>query len=219
MWPSVFDGTFDCVETSISSDGLRLSSSQNNSIGARLPGVALMAILAAFIVGPQIALAGYALTDPLTRNTITQHPVVALQLALALVFWVGLVVWPLRLGLARFSRRRTVTIAHQTVRVADASAWSAATWTVPLSDYLGLAQHIKSSLSGITHQIVLVHPQRKFSLVLHASERCSLVDIDRLALQLGLPIIAASEIYRTRRATIANFNAVLPLRTLLDATP
>lgn len=218
MWPRIFDGSFDCIETSFASDGSGLTSIQHNSIGARLPGVALMAILAAFIVGPQLALAGYALTDPLTRTTIAQHPVVALQLAMALAFWIGLVVWPLRLGLARFSRRRTVTIAHRTVSVADGSAWSAATWTAPLSDYLGLASHVKSSLSGITHQVVLVHPERKLSLVLHASEHSSRFDLDRLALQLELPMIAASEIYRKRRVTADHFNAIAPPQTMRTAT-
>ncbi len=190
--------TFDTVETTSSADSPIWQSEQRNSTLARLPGVTFMAALAGLIVGPQIAVAAYALADASSRQTIAQDPIVAVQLAIALIFWFGLVIWPLRRGLSRLSQRRVLTIDATMVTVDETNLFGARRWSEPLTSFSGLTHFVRSSLSGLRHELVLVHPEPARSLLVAVSEHMSDADIVLVRARLRVREVAADELYRRR---------------------
>jgi hypothetical protein len=156
-------------------------------------------VLAAAVVLPQIALAAHALSSPELRAAVLAQPMVSPQLAIALAFWIGLFAWP-RHGLyVRLTWRRTVEITNDRVAVADLVAFGQTTWSAPLASYKGIAHHIRSSLSGNRHELVLVHPDPKRSVLLMVADHLTDSDVARMTHLLRLPQLPAKELYRLEK--------------------
>ena len=187
---------FQRVEASGASDGLPFRTTQDAATAPNLMYLILLSLLAAAVVLPQIGLAGYALSSPELRHAILAQPMVSLQLAIALAFWIGLFAWPLHALYGRLTWRRTVEITDETVAVAELLAFGGSNWTAPLSSYRGVAHHIRSSLSGNRHELVLVHPDPKRSVLLMVAYHLCEADVARMTQLLRLPQIPAQELYR-----------------------
>lgn len=200
---------FECVELTSIEGTFPLQSSQTAPRAANAVHLCLMSILAALIVLPQIAFAGYALASPLLRHVIAEQPLIALQLVVALVFWLMLFALPLSGLFARLTWRRNLEITPEQVFVSDDGAFGPSNWTAPLSSYNGIAHHIRSSLSGNRHELVLAHPNHRRSVLLMVADNISEADIARMANFLRMPQIPASELYRPRN----NSRGITPAAT------
>ncbi|RUO98994.1 hypothetical protein [Hyphomicrobium sp.] len=154
-----------------------------------------MTVLAAAIVLPQLVFAIYAVTAPQVRNALIDHPMIAVELALALVFWVALIVWPLRNILLGLISDRYVDIRDGEVKVVDRTPFSATLWQMPLASFEGVALHSRSSLSGVRQEAVLVHPNRHRSIVLMVAERIGAQELDSLCRMLSLSLVPAGRLY------------------------
>jgi hypothetical protein len=186
---------FECVDVTSELDAFPLRWQQSAPRVTDVIHLSLMSALAALVVLPQIGLAGYALQSAEIRHAIIDQPLVAFQLAAALTFWIGLFAWPLK-GLAtRLGCRRTVEITKDSVEVADIRAIGKSVWSEPLASYRGVAHHIRSSLSGTRHELVLVHADAGRSVLLAAAEQISDAEISRMTRLLGLPQVQPSEMY------------------------
>ncbi len=183
---------FDRVVMTTAPGELPLRVDLTNDTWSRLPGLALMFGLAGLIGAPQAALAIYALDAP--------SPLIGLELGLGFLLLAGLVWWPLRLGVTRLARRRTVEICRDHVFVTDRGHFSEMRWSAPMSEFAGVAHHVRSSLSGVRHELVLVHPKRRRSLILRVSEKISEQDLDDMRCLLLTPKVASLELYQPRRA-------------------
>lgn len=187
---------FEDVVCDGGSAGAPLRSVQTASRAANALHLAVLTILAAAIVIPQLGLAGYALLTPAVREQVLAKPLVSLQLVIALVFWVGIFVWPLKNLIMRLSSRCTVEIYDGLVTVTERGPFGSLTrWTLPLSAYKGIARHVRSSLSGIRHELILVHPDPRRSVFLMATPATSCADIDRLARSLDLAEVPVRDLY------------------------
>jgi hypothetical protein len=186
---------FERIEVSGGFDQLPLTIRQTNSKLAKLPGLFLMTTLAALIVLPQLAFAIYALTSADVRTALAQHPLVAVELALALTFWIGLIVWPLRNILIALISDRFVDIRNGEVKVVDQTSFSTTLWQAPIASFEGVALHTRTSLSGVRQEAVLVHPNKKRSIILMAADRIGGTDFDRLCHTLSLPAVSAGRLY------------------------
>jgi hypothetical protein len=60
-----------------------------------------------------------------------------------------------------------------------------------------VAHHIRASLSGARHEIVLVHADRRRSVLLHFADRVLESELAAVARRLELPVVPARWIYRT----------------------
>lgn len=157
--------------------------------GSRL-GYGLLALLAAFVVGPQLALAFEALSNPEVRGVFAAKPLVAVELALALCFWIALFAWPLK-GLKDSLRpAETVTFGDKLVTVERQRGVATETLTLPASSFVGLSRTTKSSLSGVAQVLVLEHPDPSKSLCLLSAEHIPEATVRALADALDLPLIA-----------------------------
>lgn len=201
-------GGFEVIEVSGNSDRLPITIRQTNSKLAKLPGLVLMTLLAALIVLPQVVFAIYAVASADVRHALVSHPTIALELALALVFWVGLIIWPLRSILIALISDRLVDIRDGNVKVIDRTLFSTTLWQMPLASFEGLALHTRSSLSGVRQEAILVHPLRNRSIILMIAERIGGQEFDKLSEMLGLPVVPAGRLYDLRDKPRRRENAV-----------
>lgn len=187
--------TFDDVQALEGLSQLPIQLKQTNHKFSQLPGLLLMASLAAFTVLPQFAIAGVTLTSSETRTVLANNPMIGLELALAAGFWAFLVLWPLRnIVLALFCERH-VEIRDGVIHVVDRSPVSATEWSLPLHAYVGIAHHVRSSLSGVRHELVLVHGDRRRNVLLAAAPTIGQPEIRELCRLLELPEIPAAALY------------------------
>ncbi len=187
--------SFEVIEVSGDPDRLPITIRQTNSKLAKIPGLLLMTVLAAAIVLPQLGFAIYALTSPDVRNALARHPVIAVELSLALIFWIGLIIWPLRNILIALISDRFVDIRDGEVKVVDRTPFSTTLWQMPLASFEGVALHNRSSLSGVRQEAVLVHPNRHRSIIVMAAERIGSQELDSLCGMLSLPAVPAGLLY------------------------
>ena len=199
---------FEVIEVSGIPYRLPIILRQSNSKLSRIPGLVLMAILAALIVGPQVGFAAYAIASPEVRSAMIAHPMVAIELALALVFWVGLIVWPLRNILLALLSDREVDIRDGEVKVIDRTAFSKTFWRMPLATYEGVAVRVRSSLSGVRQEAILVHPNKNRSIVLMTAEHIGAREVEELCTLLSLPSAPADRRFGPGEQVSGRENAV-----------
>jgi hypothetical protein len=190
---------FECVEVISGPASFPICSKQGSARGPGIMHLALMASLAAVIVTPQIGVAVYALQSPGIRQTILDQPLVTFQLAVAMAFWIGLFAWPLKGLFDRLTWRRGVEITHDRVYVADTRALGVSQWSAPLTSYKGVAHHIRSSLSGTRHELILVHEDAARSVLLIAANHISETEIAGMTRLLRLPQVPARALYARRK--------------------
>jgi hypothetical protein len=190
---------FDNVDVEFGNEGVPFRSSQQSSRWPSIIRLALLSCLAAAILLPQLTLAVHAIALPDTRAIIFAHPLLALDLLLAIGLWIGLFGWPLKRLAAHINSRRDIEIAEGQVSVQDRKSFSEKTWSAPLKSYSGIAHHLRTSLTGTRHELILVHPEPQRSVLLMVSEHISASDIARFSRILGLPEVSPRELYSARR--------------------
>jgi hypothetical protein len=156
---------------------------------------------------------------PATRAAVQQHPALALEILAAIAFSTYLMWLPMRRLLARLAIRRTVEIDATSVRVVECGHFRSWVWSAPLSSFTGVAHHVRASLSGTRHELILVHPIREKSVLLSVAVRTAQSEVDRVVALLGHKEIAPSELYRFRAPWPRIAPATLPnaAPTLTDA--
>ncbi len=202
--------SFECVTMTNGSASLPLRSVQGPVKATSLAALIFLSVVAACVIVPLLALAGYALQSAEIRQAILSQPIVSFQLLAAILLWLFLFAWPLKSLFSRLTWRRAVEITSESVAVRDTRSFGDSNWTAPLSSYKGIAHHTRSSLSGTRQELVLVHPDARRSVLLLTAEHISGSDISRITRLLALPQIAAAELYRLgsigeRRATGMSF--------------
>lgn len=121
----------------------------------------------------------------------------SIPLAAAFLLWAVLFGWPIAIRAWRIGQRRRISLVPHSVEVTDASLLGHACWFEPLASYDGIAHHIRASLSGTRHELLLIHPDPKRSLLLRAAASINQREIDELASLLGCREIAPQMFYRS----------------------
>lgn len=192
---------------------LTLKATQTAPRAASVLHLAFLALLAAVVVLPQLALAGYAMITPGVRSQIAAEPMAAFQLFIAFLFWLAIFLWPLKNLVMRLTAWRHIEISGDQVIVTERRAFARiARYTLPLEAFRGLARNIRSSLSGTRHELVLVHPDPQKNLLLLAVPATATEEIDRLSRTLNLPEVPARDLY-----PLASLR--LPIRAPFRAAP
>ena len=94
-------------------------------------------------------------------------------------------------------------ISGETVAATNGPAGAPA-WNEPLTAYRGVAHHIRTSLSGAQHEIVLVHPDASKSIVLTTADRIGQPQVDAMAALLNVCEVPARTLYQSRRSQTWN---------------
>ena len=157
----------------------------------------LLPVLAVLIVPPTLILF-LALED--LRHAIADKPLAVGMLVLGLVTWAGVFLVPTQRLIRKLWTTRSVRVAADGVTVNDGGFLGSRQWNAPLSDFSGIAHHVRATLSGVRHELVLVHRDRRRAVLLHTADRISQATIDRAAALFRLPQLPARELYRVMRA-------------------
>lgn len=144
------------------------------------------------------------------RDATMHHPVIAAILGAGLTGWALLFLVPAKRIIQRFGNRRRVTIVGARVTVADRSLFRSTQWSAPLAEFRGVAHHVRSTLSGVRHELVLVHPERGRSVVLHSAHAMAQSTIDRATALFSVQQVPAHELYRMQRRQDAPATGTLP---------
>ena len=157
----------------------------------------ILTIPAVFAVGfGSLMLILEALVAPGPRAIVAQHPALGLEILTGIAFGAYLLGLPLKRLVDRLAATRTILIDETMVTVTESGHFRSQTWSAPRSAFTGIAHHVRASLSGTRHELILVHPQREKSLLLSLAPRMSQSEVDWVATLLSCKEIPPSELYR-----------------------
>jgi hypothetical protein len=157
----------------------------------------LLAVPAALAIGVGAAmLMVQAAIVPEARAVLALHPMLGLEILAAVAFFAWLLGMPLRRLFVRLTLSREVEIDHTAVTVTEHGRFRSKTWSQPLGSYAGLAHHVRASLSGTRHELILVHPQREKSVLLSLAAKMAQDEVDRVANVVSHKEIPATALYR-----------------------
>ena len=181
-------------------DRLPFSVDQKSSRTSTLIMLLLLVPAVVTILVPVGLLAAFA-TQAL--GAAVEHPEAAVQVVLGLGVWTLLFVLPAKRLIQRFGTARHVRIDLGLVTVHEHGIFRASSWTAPLSEFSGVTHHVRSTLSGVRHELILVHSDRSKSVLLHAGDQIPYASIEGAAALFGLPHVPAGALYRFGQAEIS----------------
>lgn len=178
--------------------------------------LAMLLIAGCLVAAPQLVLATAAIANTGVRERLAENPIVALQLAIAMLLWIALVTWPVSRIVRRLSRERRIEITHDQVMVTDHYGHRTAHWQAPHADFIGLAHAARTSLTGRRDELVLVHRKPEKSLIVAAGETISADVHLAQAAAFGLPQLPAAAVFAVPGSRLFKGEAAL---THVSPTP
>jgi hypothetical protein len=172
---------------------------------SRLPAVVLLlliATVAVVLILPFGLVAAFAASQPESLAVVAAKPRPAVQLASGVALGILAVAVLLRRLTLRLGRGRTVTIAEGLVTVHARGVFRDSRWSTPLPEFAGVAHHVRASLSGTRHEVILVHPEPACSVLLEFGASVEQSRIDEVSRLLGLPEVPARELYRAPKRVV-----------------
>lgn len=148
---------------------------------------------------PLTLLAAHAVAEPAALHFLAEHPLTTVQISLAIAICALLFVRPLQRLLVRAGAKRQVEIAAGTVRVTDWGPLRTRAWSEALSGYRGVAHHVRTTLSGMRQEMILVHPDPARHVLLAVGDNISKETLARTAALFNLPEVHARELYGFER--------------------
>ena len=170
---------------------LQLSTSRSSAILK----LALLAPMMILVAVPLSMIAAQAGAEHTALDYVLENPLSSAQIVAGLAIWAALFLIPLKRIITRMGARREVEITASEVRVADSSPFGGRDWSAPLASYKGIAHHIRSSLSGNRHELILVHADPAKCVLLAVADRISQETLDRAKSLFGLPELPARALY------------------------
>lgn len=152
--------------------------------------------LVVFLAVASYGLLMQAAAAPTVRTVVAAHPAIGLEVLAGIAVWLYLLGLPLQRLARRLSISRTVEIDDGTVRVIEQGYFRTRSWVAPLAAFQGVAHHVRASLSGTRHELILVHAERDKSILLNLSSQVSQAEVERVATLLGHKEIPPSSLYR-----------------------
>lgn len=186
---------FDHVEPTPDFQALPIELRLSTSRSSALLKLMLLAPMMVMLAVPLSLIGARAAGDPDPISHLVSNPLAALQIVTGLLVWTALFLWPLKRIIGRMGARRRVEIDAAQVRVTDTSPFGGKSWSAPLQSYAGIAHHIRASLSGNRHELILVHTDPAKSIVLAIADRITQATVDRATALLGLPEVPARSLY------------------------
>lgn len=161
--------------------------------------VGLSALAIAGLLLPVALIVADAITNPQITNTFADHPGSIALLSAGIAVGLGLLTFPLRSGLARLNGEASIEMADGMVRAEHRGLLTTQTWSEPLAKFCGVTHHIRATLSGARHEIILVHPEPAKDILLHLANRHPQEGADHFARLLGLPELQPRVLYNSQR--------------------
>lgn len=150
------------------------------------------------LFGGMILVASQALSEPEALNIALARPMATFQIVAGLLLLATLILVPMHRLFARVARTALIEIDDGVVRVRETGLLAGRSFTEPLAAYEGAAHRIRTTLSGIQHEVILVHPDARRDVVIALDAANPSLTPSALMAQLRLPEIALADIRRAR---------------------
>lgn len=171
---------------------IRLEQRPGRLIG--VAGAVFTALCAVLLITPIGLVAATAADQSATTTIIAERPFIAVQLGVATLAGAFLLFFAGRRISTRVGRDRTVVIESGRVTVFDRGLFGVSIWSEPLASYRGIVQHIRASLSGTRHELILFHGDGRKNILLEMSVSLPQDRVDQTAALLALPEVAPREL-------------------------
>ncbi len=132
---------------------------------------------------------------------LAERPLASVQIAAGVALCTGLLAVPAVRALSRLLVRREVRFDDDAVQILRHTPLGISALSVPVKDYRGIAHHIRASLSGLVHEVVLVHPDAAMSVTLVSAPHVTQAALDEYKSLFNLPEIPARAIYERHWST------------------
>ncbi len=156
------------------------------------------------LCGGMFLVTSQALSEPEALNRAIAQPMVTLQVVAGLLLLATLILVPARRLVARAIHAGEIEIDDRLVRVSEHGYLARRSFAEPLEAYRGIAHRIRTTLSGVEHELVLVHPDARRDVVIALDGARADMTPANLMARIGLPEIAAGDIRRVRRVATAH---------------
>lgn len=157
--------------------------------------LAALSVAALAIVTPFAAVLAHLIDTPHARSLMTEQPGSVVQLALGLVVWTVLLGWPAKRLARRLITRRIVCLTRGHVAVEETGIKGTSSWTLPMTAFTGLAHHVRASVSGVGHELVLRHDDPSRSVLIAVAPRITQSEVERICALLEVREIPARLLY------------------------
>lgn len=137
-------------------------------------------------------------SDPGARTILANRPLLGVELLAGLIVLFGIFGWPLVHLAARGLERRRVTIDGGVVESQASGLFGSSSWNEPLAQYAGVSHRVRTSLSGVRHELVLVHRRPSRSVVVQCAPQ-----ISEGAVQAAARFFALAEIPSREAASLS----------------
>jgi hypothetical protein len=148
------------------------------------------------LVGGIFLVTTEALSKPDALHLALAQPLATLQIVAGLMLLTALVLVPVRRLIAGVGHGGSIEIDGGIVRIEERGLFSSRTFDEPLDAYCGVAHRIRTTLSGLRHEIVLVHPDARRDVVIALDRIEPAATPASMIARLGLPQIAPADIAR-----------------------
>jgi hypothetical protein len=164
--------------------------------GSVLARALLLIPVLALAAAPLTLIAAHAIAEPASLAVLRHQPILATRVAAGIGLWTLLFVWPLQRMLFALGKSRSIRVTEDRVSVVERGRLQRQrSWSEPLSSYRGIARRVRSTLSGVRHELVLVHRDRARHVILIGADFISQPTVNQLSTLLGLPEMPAEELY------------------------
>ena len=197
---------FKTVSSSNPFESFPVRISQSTPLAGSIGSLAVLLPTAAALLVPFVLLAEHLITEADARALLMERPTTGLQIGLALGLWAFLFIVPAHRLLTRTFARRSVAIDNASIAVEETGLAGQNRWQEPLAAYLGLAHHVRASVSGTRHELIMVHPNPDRSVLIETADRITEAEVARVAAFLTLPVVGAGELYRSRGLNLPHPN-------------
>jgi hypothetical protein len=150
------------------------------------------------LFGGMFLLTSEAMSKPEAVSRALAQPLTTVQIVLGVLMVSALLLVPARRLVAGIGRAGIVEIDGNVVQVAEKGLLSARKFSEPLDAYRGIAHRIRTSVSGIHHELVLVHPDARRDVVIALDGMDASMTPAAVIARLGLPEITGGELVRRR---------------------
>ena len=191
---SLSSGTFDSVFSHGSTESFPTSLTLKPSFGRTVSLLVLAFVPTALLAVPAV-MAAVLLRDKGVLALLGSNPVAFFALALQPVLWSLLASMPVKTLGGRLGLVRRVSIDRNRVLIIERSLFGATRLSCPTDAYKGVAHVVRATLNGTHHELVLVHADRRRSLLLMTAPLISQAVIDEVRMKLCLPEVPAREMF------------------------
>ncbi|HWV82595.1 MAG TPA: hypothetical protein VNZ50_14290 [Hyphomicrobiaceae bacterium] len=150
------------------------------------------------LFGGMFLLTSEAMSKPDAVSRALAQPLSTLQIVVGILTLSALLLIPARRMVAGVGRAGIVEIDGSVVKVAEKGFLSKRQFSEPLEAYRGVAHRIRTTVSGIQHELVLAHPDARRDVVIALDGTDPTMTPAAVIARLGLPEITGGEFARRR---------------------